>query len=290
MKKSSFFIAVSVMTLALVVAVVGITAAWFGDTYDYRDGPINVSSANPKNNAIIVPGSSSELPTGESAILAPARLKYGYGLSDVDGSGGYEDLDVLDSTHPALEKIATQVTVKFDFVYNGAPSNPDGTTTRMKIELVSVTLSNPLAEDLTGDGKMDSEDSAIFLETHTNYRDEFGVDMFVTTTNGEVMIFSNPQGEKYYTQKGEGVNAYYQLNDTYHYYETADGEIVENPDSGTKLNPHVLYFDVVPVTHTLNATIHFLKVDEETSPELIGAQLFLNFQVSFLTNENGNEN
>ena len=40
MKKSSFFIAVSVMTLALVVAVVGITAAWFGDTYDYRDKTI----------------------------------------------------------------------------------------------------------------------------------------------------------------------------------------------------------------------------------------------------------
>ena len=46
MKKSSFFISVSIMTLALIVAVVGVTAAWFGDVLDYRDpeGPINVSN------------------------------------------------------------------------------------------------------------------------------------------------------------------------------------------------------------------------------------------------------
>ena len=135
MKKSSFFIAVSVMTLALVVAVVGITAAWFGDTFDYRDGPINVSSANPKNNAIIVPGSSSELPTGESAILAPARLKYGYGLSDVDGSGGYEDLDVLDSTHPALEKIATQGSKRY---FVGFPNYEDHDVVRAYNKVKSI--------------------------------------------------------------------------------------------------------------------------------------------------------
>lgn len=304
MKKSSFFISVSIMTLALIVAVVGVTAAWFGDVLEYRDpeGPINVSSANPKNNAIIVPDSTSGLPTGEDAVLAPARLKAGYGLTDVDGSGKYDSIEIsvaneFGKNHPAIEKPAVPVTVTFDFVYNGAPSNDDGKTTRMKIELVSITLKNPTATDLNGDGVKDGEDARIFLQTNADYREEFGIEMFVTTTNGEVMIFPDTQGNKYYTEetKEEEVNGeittttYYQLRDVYHYYETENG-LVSNPDKEDVINPYVVYFDIVPVIHTINATIHFLKVDEETSPELIGTQLFLNFEVSFLAKETTGEN
>ena len=77
---------------------------------------------------------------------------------------------------------------------------------------------------------------------------------------------------------GEGEDVHYQLNEA-HY--------IRNPEE-----PNTIYFDVVPVVHKLNATIWFITLDEETPPELIDAQLFLNFRVSFLSNETeeGGEN
>ena len=132
MKKSSFFLGISIMTLALIVAVVGVTAAWFGDIYDYRDGPIDVTSAKPQNDAIVVPDSSSDGSTGEGAVLAPARLKAGYQKSDIDFSWNMHDIpDLRNTTNPAIEKVATTDTVSFDFVYSGAPSNDDGVNNRL---------------------------------------------------------------------------------------------------------------------------------------------------------------
>ena len=280
MKKSSFIFATSIMTLALIVAIVGVTAAWFGDLFEYRSQTISVSSTNPENNAIIVPDSTSPLPTGDAAVLAPAVLKAGYGLSDADGSGGYDDIKIgPDNNYGAdynfIAKPATKVTVTFDFAYNGAASNDNGTT-RMKIELVSITTKNPTEEDLNGDGKKDGKDAVIFLKNNTDYREEFGIVMFVTTTSSEVMGFQDisNNNQSFYTKEGKEGNFYYQLKDDYYYYDPQ--------------NPYVLEFDFIPYTHTLNATIHFLKVDEATAPELVGAQLFLNFQVSFLANEGEN--
>ena len=286
MKKSSFFIALSIMTLALIVAVVGVTAAWFGDIFEYRQGPINVTSAKPQNDAIVVPDSSSDGETGEGAILAPAILKPGYQKSDIDFSWMFGEIaDLRNPNHQAIEKPAIPDTVSFDFVYSGAPSNEDGITTRMKIELISVTLKNPLTtaddldRDLTGDGKIDDADVEVYLADNISYLENFAVDMYVTTDKSDVMIFTVPgTTNKYYTQVGEGEDVRYQLNEA-HY--------IRNPEE-----PYTIYFDVVPVVHKLNATIWFTTLDEETPPELIDAQLFLNFRVSFLSNENeeGGEN
>ncbi len=262
MKKTSILLASSIMILAVIVAVVGVTAAWFGNQYTY-EGTVGVSSANPENNAIIVPDSTSGLPTGEDAVLAPAKIKPGYILGDGVGVGGYDNIDCnpdLPLNDALLEK-AVPVTVTFDFVYNGAPSNPDGMTTKMQIELQTVTLENPMKEGMT-----DEERAAL-----VNYRDEFAISMFVTTTDSSVMMF-DLDGTPFYTQKTKVVDG-----ETVTYYELNAGNYL------TTDSEHKLLFNMIPVTHTLNATIYFVHVDEETPPELIDAQLFLNFKVTFLT-------
>ena len=146
MKKTSILLASSIMILAVIVAIVGVTAAWFGNQYTYN-GVVNVSSEDPKNNAIIVQGSASVDSSGENPVLTPAKILPGLILSDVDGSEQYDKINVREENPSVLDSVATKVTVTFDFVYNGAPSNTDGITSKMQIELVSVTLANPLVTE-----------------------------------------------------------------------------------------------------------------------------------------------
>jgi hypothetical protein len=270
MKKTSILLASSIMILAVIVAIIGVTAAWFGNQYTYN-GTVGVSSANPENNAIIVPDSTSDLPVGQDAVLAPARIKRGYILDDVLGTGGYDNIDVT-KPNEALESVAVPVTVTFDFVYHGAPSNPDGITSKMQIELLSVTLQNPLAEidDQDGDRDVDDVDREIYQSRLVNYREEFVLSMFVTTSDSSVMMFGTAEN-RYYTEKTKTVEG-----KKVTYYELNDDNYVDDD------NDHRITFNIIPVTHTLNATIYFIHVDEQTPPELINAQLFLNFKVTFI--------
>ena len=129
--------------------------------------------------------------------------------------------------------------------------------------------------DFDGDGDKDEADKEAFQAALVNYRDEFALSMFITTTDSSVMMFTNSDGQTLYTQKTKEVKegdttvtiTYYELNDDYY---IADD------------NDHRVTFNMIPVTHTLNATIYFIHVDEETPPELINAQLFLNFKVTFV--------
>ena len=50
-------------------------------------------------------------------------------------------------------------------------------------------------------------------------------------------------------------------------------------------DPYKITFSMIPTTHTLNAVLNFAHVDELTPPELMDTQLFLNFKVSYESNE-----
>ena len=282
MKKTSILLASTIMILAVIVAIVGVTAAWFGNQYIYNE-VIDVSSANPENGAIIVQGSASELPTGIAAVLAPAKIKHGLILNDFDGSEQYDKINVLEENPSVLDSVATQVTVTFDFVYNGAPPNPDGTTT-MYIELVSVTLENPhyyvnSTGDVVDTTGFDPEDYVNLTqktkENLANYRDEFDVSMFVTTTDeGAIMVNGALYQQKTKTEEDEEGNPVEVV-----YYQLIDSQYVEDGD------PYKITFSMIPTTHTLNAVLNFAHVDELTPPELMDTQLFLNFKVSYESNE-----
>ena len=282
MKKTSILLASTIMILAVIVAIVGVTAAWFGNQYIYNE-VIDVSSANPENGAIIVQGSASELPTGIAAVLAPAKIKHGLILNDFDGSEQYDKINVLEENPSVLDSVATQVTVTFDFVYNGAPPNADGTTT-MYIELVSVTLENPhyyvnSTGDVVDTTGFDPEDYVNLTqktkENLANYRDEFNVSMFVTTTDeGAIMVNGSLYEQKTRTEEDENGNPVEVV-----YYQLIDSQYVEDGD------PYKITFSMIPTTHTLNAVLNFAHVDELTPPELMDTQLFLNFKVSYESNE-----
>lgn len=276
MKKTSILLASSIMILAVIVAIVGVTAAWFGNQYTYN-GVVNVSSEDPKNNAIIVQGSASVGSLGENPVLTPAKILPGLILSDVDGSKKYESVDVLTPNANLLSSVATKVTVTFDFVYNGGASNDDGTTT-MYIELVSVTLKNP-------HHYVDKDGNIVDPEEHTgemtqvtdytlpNYREEFAVSMYVTTVSSTITMNNNWSSlyDKSDTPNEDGGNVYtYKLKN---YNNT----------------PFKIEFNIIPAVHKLHAELYFVHVDELTPPELIDAQLFLNFQVSFKSDEQGEQ-
>ena len=282
MKKTSILLASSIMILAVIVAIVGVTAAWFGNQYTYN-GVVNVSSEDPKNNAIIVQGSASVDSLGENPVLTPAKILPGLILSDVDGSEQYDKINVLKENPSVLDSVATQVTVTFDFVYNGAPPNADGTTT-MYIELVSVTLENPHYYVDANDNIVDITDKTpeeivqlkqMTREDLVNYRDEFDVSMFVTTTDeGTIMINGSLYQQKTKKDKDEKGNEIDVI-----YYQLIDSQYVEDGD------PYKITFSMIPTTHTLNAVLNFAHVDELTPPELMDTQLFLNFKVSYESNE-----
>ena len=282
MKKTSILLASTIMILAVIVAIVGVTAAWFGNQYTYSE-VIDVSSANPENGAIIVQGSASVDSLGIAAVLAPAKIKHGLILNDFDGSEQYDKINVLEENPSVLDSVATKVTVTFDFVYNGAPPNPDGTTT-MYIELVSVTLENPhyyvnSTGDVVDTTGFDPEDYVNLTqktkENLANYRDEFDVRMFVTTTDeGAIMVNGALYQQKTRTEEDEEGNPVEVV-----YYQLIDGQYVEDGD------PYKITFSMIPTTHTLNAVLNFAHVDELTPPELMDTQLFLNFKVSYESNE-----
>ena len=275
MKKTSILLASSIMILAVIVAIVGVTAAWFGNQYTYN-GVVNVSSEDPKNNAIIVQGSASVDSLGENPVLTPAKILPGLILSDFDGSEQYDKINVLEENPSVLDSVATQVTVTFDFVYNGGAANDDGTTT-MYIELVSVTLKNPhhyvdkdgnIVDPKTYEGEM----TQVTDYTLPNYREEFAVRMYVTTVSSTITMNNN-------------WSSLYDKSDT----PNEDGDIVYTLKDYSSDSPFKIEFNIIPVVHKLHAELYFVHVDELTPPELIDAQLFLNFQVSFKSDEQGEQ-
>ncbi|MBO7326868.1 MAG: hypothetical protein J6U74_05100, partial [Clostridia bacterium] len=55
--------------------------------------------------------------------------------------------------------------------------------------------------DLNDDGTVDEEDIEEYLRDNINYREEFGVDMSVSTTESGVMIIKDAQNNTYYESK-----------------------------------------------------------------------------------------
>jgi hypothetical protein len=233
------------MALALIVAVVGISAAWFADIKTASDTVI-ISSAKPSGQATIDVDSASTAYLGGDK-LAPAVIKKNLVLNDRTGEGlngvGFDQLNVLDqalvdasgsdASKPLLSS-ATMVQVIFPFIYiGGSDSGFSDGNKAVSIYLESSTLENPRSD---GNGALADYTSDFTFENMSviNKPAEDG------TTEENTSI------EKVWTQEE---NELYLI-----------------------IKPGVIYYFM--------GTIYINKIDEECNPILLDTTVFFNFEIA----------
>lgn len=264
------------MLLAVVVGIVGMTAAWFGDIKN-ASNVIEISSEQPSGNATIVAGSESSSTGTQETKLRPAIVNPSKLLSDHDGSitdipviG--DDAEKLVGENGVLKEVARQAEVSFRFQYSGAPQN--GVLSEIEIKLTSVTLENPRTKD--------ENDNVIVNDSLTDYKDEFVLAMTSYTTDASALTLTKNSTVKEgdttvslaYVQdkkdiKDENGNAV--STDVYIPVQTNDA-------TSNTLNAHI----VSGSEHTIVVTVYFRHVDEETPPELMDVDLFFNFEINLV--------
>lgn len=149
--KKSIIISLIVMALCIVVGVVGVTAAWFGDIKK-DSSTVVITSYAPKGNATMsIDSTSNYAPNGN---LKPAVASEGYLLAKRNNEEWLDSIDVtsddnlIDDQHlnRPLKELATKVTLEFDFVYAGTADHIDNEGNGRKaiaITLNTVTIANP---------------------------------------------------------------------------------------------------------------------------------------------------
>lgn len=240
--KKPLIVSLIIMTLALAVAVVGVSAAWFADIKSVTN-VIQISSDKPEGQASI-DVTSAEKAYPLAGELCPAVIKPELMLGDGAGAGiggvPFDKIDVLDEnsagegdTLPLLST-ASKVKIVFPFLYIGSPDNSDGTK-GVTVSFMSATLENPRADENTG-------------KTLADYKNNFDFYNF-----------------RVLNEKPDSENLPEFVRD-----ETADA-----------INDNEKFINVVPgVTYYFYATIYFNKVDEECDPILMNTTIYFNFSIS----------
>lgn len=242
-----------ILCLALIVGVVGVTAAWFGDVNSVSR-VITVSSAQPAGSATMEfnTGYSGQFPN--DTRMRPAVLHAGLAIGDTDGSEQYDTLDLPytlgattynadGSTYTTgiigtvLDSAAVAVQNSFRVKFAGS-----GTTKNLRVEITSATLDNP-REQIYGAATDDISDDVYVLHKNlADYKTEFISVITVTPVDPT------------------------------------------KPATSLVASTHALNFTVVPrYEYTVTATVYFKYADEFTSTDLIDTQVFFNFELYTLS-------
>lgn len=286
--KKTIIISSLVMCLTLIVAIVSVTAAWFGNvTQQQLQADLTVDSGTVSASADI------QLDSGASSqqALYPAVAEPGYYLSGKGGStnnffnqpapGNYgiypagdsfNDPEALypkapvgpDNLPPAnatlhLQQEAKVAKLYFTIKYAG-PADAGATDGKKSIalSLSGVYLKSQLIEE---DGKFSGYDNADVI----NYRNEFNVRMALVQKN---------ESDEYETLTSNSVvhpcvgNIYY-----------ADKYSESNPYGHTmemRINPNT--------TYTVEFQIYFNKIDEECNMDLLNTDLVLHIELNQAVN------
>lgn len=311
--KKSIVISLIVMALCIVVGVIGVTAAWFGDTFKKADNVI-VTSYAPTGNATMSIDSTSDFTSGEG--LMPAVATEGYILGQRNGTLNLDSIDVLDSTNVTagyITRVATQVTMEFDFAYAGT-ADAGYSNKAIAIKLASVTLQNPrvyitIAEYVSKYGKNPkanirytydlTEQAYIQNDTGEYARDYLDLDDYKNEFNFEMNLakyfaaseYDNAYAGAYYVRTGIGVaDSSFALaspqptSETFSVQGAPTYYYIDSNNTYTWTNHmtdnYTLYILATPrVEAKFSFTVNFARVDEETNPILRNAKIFFNFEI-----------
>ncbi len=240
--KRTLIVSVCMMVVALIVAVVGVSAAWFGDILTDTASNLVISSTRPIGQASIDIESAGVL--NDDDTLTPAITVASKMLADgVDPS----TLDVT-KTGTYVETAASQVTVIFPFSYLGVGDS--GQTDGKKAVKIYIDGAYLYTTDTQTDDS-GTETSSV-VDTSVNYVDDFNVTFDIVkdvTRNDSGTITGG-------TTVASTAISSLTPSDGNVYYKTVD--------------KHQVYMLVDPgVELYCRAVFYFNKVDEELSPKLV---------------------
>lgn len=256
--KKTILISSLIMCLALIVAVVSATAAWFGNVTSGKiDADLTIDSDTVDESANVEIDSSSE-GAGNNvypAIAVKGRVKTAYPGNYGVVEGKEYDPNAAEKLYPVgkegsvdaatIEENAKVATIYLTIDYIGAVDQ--GATDGKKTLLMS--LDGVYLASALGDSP-NYEDSSLI-----NYKEEFNVKMSLVKNIGTT-------GEP-------------------NFVEDTDLKSDVHNDYNAK-NPygHLMYFRIEPGRYTVKFEIYFNKVDEECNFDLLNTMLSLRIKLT----------
>jgi len=234
------------MVLALVAALVGVSAAWFGDTTMTNQGGFAIESDTLQDAATIDISAAQGL---DGLSIYPAVATPGYFLSGAKQPPIGAPLK-SDTLPQGVDEAAVCATVYFPISFIGTADTGYEDENRKSLELI-----------LESANLKDESES----ENPYNYLDEFNVELsLVSVTKDESGQITD--STPLMTQTPPYAN---KLSGSEVFYDALDYE---------------MYMLVIPGnTYYVKAVIYFNKIDEECNFDLLGEVVRFNFKLNILS-------
>lgn len=265
--KRTLIISSLIMTLALIVAIVSVSAAWFGDSVGSKQDGFIIDSDTLQEFASIKVDSDV---TGEGGTkLWPAIAKKGWLLTNGNIAPTGSVLKSAEGVE-GIDEGAKKAVIYFPVSFIGTAdvdSNGNVIDGRKSLNLnvSSVTIEKYVTKDSNGE-----------VTDFVDFRAEFNVEMDIVSVNkdgDEPVIEEIPM---------EGINPNELKDDQFFFVQPSKEDDVDEPG-------YDLYMLLMPGTeYFVRATIYFNAVDEECNPELLYTTISFNFTMNILKNGESN--
>lgn len=254
------------MALALIVTVVSVSAAWFGDAVGTRRDGFIIDSDTLQEFASIKVDSDV---TGEGGTkLWPAIAKKGWLLSNGNVAPTGSVLKTADSVN-GIDVGAKKAVIYFPVSFVGtadvdaAGQTIDGRKS-LNLNVSSVTIDKYVTKDENGK-----------ITDFVDFRSDFNVEM-------DLVSVSKEGDDNVITEISmDGINPNALKDDQIFFVQP---DIADSAEPG-----YDLYMLLMPGTdYFVRATIYFNSIDEECNPELLYTTISFNFTMNILKNGESN--
>lgn len=274
--KRALIISSAIMALILVVTVVSVSAAWFGEIKHAETRKLQITSERPSGEAEIDLTSASKY-NEEIADLVPAVATNDYLLQNHDPLTG-KDLRTL---HTGIESAATVPKIYFPFLYSGSGDSgrSDGKKT-VKIWVENAYIK--LGETTT---VVDGKSTTVPILDVVNYIDEFYITFRVVTQVMDEYDEINPIAATNVSATVSGNTLVFKNDDV------TDITSLNHPDSIYFISvpdDKAIYMLVPPGSeaYSIELSISYNAVDEELNPATIGKTIVFGVRIAALDSRN----